>query len=667
MLRSLVGSEMCIRDRYRPTGNTCDIFKNINFGTTLSKVIVSQLNQLPITNGEEFFDKTNYFRQYLSTFNEFENVQDTLMFITQSKDPANILLKIESVQVQDINNADINFESTKAFNSYASIHLSNKYIQNDLLRNAYTSQYIKESVVENSCWYSLIIDTYKEPMEKYYKKGFKLTYETLHQMLFPDTELKGSNNGASYKDVLPFFKKYKLAVCLFDYQMNLITRFEPDNNRNKDISPDIIYVVHHNNHVFKLNNNLKSLAITVERCSLIIAEPNTHYYLGKSKERECRIINDFDGLKAIIEDKTIEGDVVLIYNGVCCKDLWIQVYEELKYEPEILMKDNKISFSNMRLQNINGKNIFIEVYQEEGVTFANDEIMKNEAIFKNYLNKKGNASDVLISKQYLSHYNYEVESMLKEYSIGPLVGSFDMYGNDLPVIENDFNKYYTSIYNDLEYLPVVNAFDKFVNYDNHEIEKYTLYYVGKTNGLYEYPINDFSLCFGINLKEVQCNIISYLRPSKLVKNNASDIINDIYNDGTLTKTMRKNIINHIIGKLNKTYNTKFNTQLFTSEEECNYFVNKYEGVKKRIPIGIDRYLYVNYIEKKSEMTEGFKLISYLIYDIARRKLLDLKTKFEKFGFTVYGCNTDALYMNNDHELFEQFKECNMDMYDDKTR
>ena len=54
----------------------------------------------------------------------------------------------------------------------------------------------------------------------------------------------------------------------------------------------------------------------------------------------------------------------------------------------------------------------------------------------------------------------------------------------------------------------------------------------------------------------------------------------------------------------------------------------------------------------------------MIYDTARKRLLDLKDKLENFGFKVYGCNTDALYFNNDYELFEKFKEYNHEMYDD---
>jgi len=649
---------------YQPTGNDYYLSKTINFAGSLAKKILNELKHLPNTRGDEYLEMGNYFREYLSEFEGFDDFNEKFYDLIVSKEPKDILMKISHVNIQNVDVAPLTFELAKAYDSTHALHLSNKFISNHIKTNSYTSQYVNENFLVGSCWYSLIIDTYKESIEKRYK-NFDLTYDSLHQILFPEQPLKDDYNGASYKDVLPFFKKYKLAICLFDMSMNLITRYEPD-IRNRNVNPRIIYVIYHNEHVFRLNHNLKELEQTLERCALKITEPNTKFFLSKSKPTDCKIIKSFEDLKAIIEDKTIKGDIKLIYNGLCCKDLWIRTYNELKYEPEILMKDGKVDFSHLQLKNINDQNITIEIYNEKGVNFSNDEIFNDDNIFKNYINKKNNACDALISRKYLSHYNYQVGQMLKDYAIVPMVGSFDLHGKDIQCIDNDYNKYYTSIYNNLEYLPVINSFDRFCNYDGHKLEKYTLYYVAKTNKEYEYPINDFSLCFGINLDKVECDIISYLRPSKLVKNDASTIIQDIYNDKSLTDTMKKNIINHIIGKFNKTYNKKFASQLFTNENECNSFVQKYDGKKKLIPIDIDKYLYVNYIEKKSIMTEGFKLISFLIYDTARKKLLELKKRFENFGFIVYGCNTDAIYINNDYELFEQFKECYADMYDEKA-
>ena len=44
----------------------------------------------------------------------------------------------------------------------------------------------------------------------------------------------------------------------------------------------------------------------------------------------------------------------------------------------------------------------------------------------------------------------------------------------------DLNKAYTSNLMDMKKFPVFNSFDKYMEYDNHDIEDYTMYYVQAT-------------------------------------------------------------------------------------------------------------------------------------------------------------------------------------------
>jgi hypothetical protein len=50
---------------------------------------------------------------------------------------------------------------------------------------------------------------------------------------------------------------------------------------------------------------------------------------------------------------------------------------------------------------------------------------------------------------------------------------------------------------------------------------------------------------------------------------------------------------------------------------------------------------VNTIEKETMFTEGFRLISLLIYDTSHKQLLDFKDKLIGFGIKVYGCNNQC--------------------------
>jgi hypothetical protein len=65
---------------------------------------------------------------------------------------------------------------------------------------------------------------------------------------------------------------------------------------------------------------------------------------------------------------------------------------------------------------------------------------------------------------------------------------------------------------------------------------------------------------------------------------------------------------------------------------------------------------VNYIQKSTDLDEGFKLISLLIYDIAHKKLIELKKQLESVDIQCYKCNTDCIYIEKDESKLLTFKE-----------
>ncbi len=220
---------------------------------------------------------------------------------------------------------------------------------------------------------------------------------------------------------------------------------------------------------------------------------------------------------------------------------------------------------------------------------------------------------------------------------GGLVGSFIANSMDetLQCYEIDFIKFYTSIFVGLKYLPVVHSFDNFIAYSKDmKVEDYSLYYVEKKNDKLNYPLNRFELCYGINIKNRLCGltIISVLRPSKLYPNPAKDEIKTLYENGNLSIDMKKSIVNSLIGMMDKRFNTKSFCSAFASEDECNFTVkvrceDKAKKIVRKAPDGRD--IFIAYSECKTELIDGFKLISYLIKDTANKLLFDLKKSLNR--------------------------------------
>jgi len=620
---------------------------------------LSKYHLIPDYEYEVYNEKTknlddSSFKNMISEFNEYNDFKNVYDDVTRYHD---VLLVIKSLKMEDPKDAPIEFQKAEAFDDLNSVYLSNPFIKYDQLNNdektIYKNGYVKKNYIKRSCWYSLIIDIFKVPIENYRKK-IVLNYQSLQDIMKKNILLGKDENGATYNDVVNFFIFFKIALRTFDVNMNLIPEmcYEPE-KRNNNFSPQILYVVFHNKHIYHLNHNLESLCKKISKVNSIIEAPSNNYYLKKCDNLDdVLLIYTFEDLQKVIYDKNKTGNIRLIYQDESCKDLWIKLYSEMKYEANILMKDGKLDFTNLRLMNINEKNIMIDTYQEKDVYYLNSELQDNKK-FKNYILKKNNAIDHLLNKNYISYYSEQVDEMLKKYKKPPLHGAFDYFEETIQCSMLDFNKFYTSILNSLEYLPVINRFDNFVDYKNEIIEDYNLYFV--LNEDLDYPVNPYSLCFGMNIKDVDVKIISFLKPSKLKKNCGMDIIKDLYNDETLSPTMRKNIINHIIGKYNKGKNTKFSATLFRDEGECNYAVKKYGGIKKKLRIDENTTLNVNYIEKSTNLNEGFKLLSLLIYDVSHKILMNLKKNLESLDIQCYKCNTDCIYFEQNESKLLEFK------------
>ena len=598
------------------------------------------------------------FMDTIKDFNEFQEFESNYATFSQSAD---ILIRVFDVSLSKAIDQPMNYAEDFAYDDGSNLHLANQYIKTDLLQNYYSSSYVQNNFLPRSCWLSLLLEIYKEPVEKYLKKT-KLTYESIHEII-SDGPLNKESNGYSFNQVVKFFQKFKLGLYMFDIAFNIVNKYEPE-RRNKDINPEYLYVIFHNGHIYHLNHDLHKLSHKLDAYieKPVVTSPSDKYSLFKHKEIEnkVQIIHSFDDLKSIILDCNLSGDINLFYNHSCL-DLWMRLRTDLKYEAIVRMKDCKLNFDTIVLKNINEKNIVISTYSEVGVNI--DKTFETETMLHNYLEKKSNVLDKLLNRNYISNYSEQFSEMIREYSCGPLIGSFEMNYEKIECIEIDFNKYYTSILRDILKFPVINSFDLFAEYKGQAIDDYSLYFVEKKNYDIVYPINLFSLCYGMNIKDCleNLNIISFLVPSKLKVNISSGIIDDVYSDETLTEKMKKDIFNHAIGMFNKSSNKNTFTAVSDSREEANKLRKEYTG--RIIPIHLEEEkVYMNYVEARRETIDGFKMISHLIYDIANKRLFDLKKKVEMAGIKVLKCNTDCLMLEKDDDKFKTFYDANRDMF-----
>ena len=119
---------------------------------------------------------------------------------------------------------------------------------------------ITPNLKANSCYFNLILSTYKEAIENVYNSNEErlyrdLTAESFCQIL--GIENKEQDLGLSIRSSLKFFEKFHLGLIVVNIYDDVIFKYIPPVRHNR-IYPQTLYVLVYNNHCFKLNSNEKA-------------------------------------------------------------------------------------------------------------------------------------------------------------------------------------------------------------------------------------------------------------------------------------------------------------------------------------------------------------------------------------------------------------------------
>ena len=187
----------------------------------------------------------------------------------------------------------------------------------------------------------------------------------------------------------------------------------------------------------------------------------------------------------------------------------------------------------------------------------------------------------LVSRRQLSTYDINILNFEKLTMMTPLTCSIGYTNRAL--IGIDVNKAYTSNLMDMYQFPVFNSFDRYHEYDQHQIEDYTMYYIKSTNNNTSSAIlfgSLYSRAYGYKLNRIDKSlfqILAHKRPSNLVKSNAMELIKKLYDNDQIPSDTKKSIINVLLGLLEKKMNKNIDCKLFVNKSEAQYYIEESGG------------------------------------------------------------------------------------------
>lgn len=567
--------------------------------------------------------------------------------------------------VEDVSYSDP-FESneidypTHLANDDNAIPFQSKYITFDYVDGKmvvpYSTDYIKENFIYRACWYSVIIDTFKNSWDSWYKNN-PLTYSFLYK-LFHGVEMEDNCDMSLNFDTVvnKFFKPYKIGVVLFDVNYLIRCKYLPRDNglsRNKHITPNVLYVMLHQKHITRINKDLNSLTKKLDVFEKEVQlEVRPTFTLPKEKDnRTFRVIDNVDDIIKVITEG--EDDYIEVIYNQDLMVLWREIRDNIDFEMEIHFVGNTIS--SLKYEDLKKTILIKDVYSMD----AGQLFFDNETEYVNFVNSKNTFSTKLLNKNYLSRYSENVNQVFHTYTRGGVIGGFDTSVDDYNLLALDYNKYYTKQLMNMPYIPVINSFDNFVEYKGEDIEEMNLYIYEKLDDELTYPLQRQGIIYGFNIKRRNPNVklIAVLQPNTLKENKTKLFINELYDNDEIDLDVKKFIVNQTIGMTNKKFNKKYYSRAFTNKEDAVSNYTKYGGglfehylytldeLNKDIYDSTDEKIYFHYCHQKVELEEGFYPIGLFILDSAEAELFDLVDKARLQGMKVYGVNTDCVYVD----------------------
>lgn len=623
---------------------------------------------------------------YDEEFNDLYNAYNTYFNCIIIKSVSNGFIQKQTIKDALFESVKLHFDDKEGgiYHKFIDYNINHEAKTFGELFNLKIDDYTRDNYKSNSCYINTLVDTFHSAFSKNKHYSFNATYDDFIDLFdFDKKKLTDNNIGLTINESIKFFEKFNLGLCVLGV-FGVIKVFMPE-KINTNIKPNKLYIVVSNGHCYQVNDKVNEFVQKIKYVwkpneqmdeDLSSYKPSNRYIIRKKEDDIIHDVNFIKNIDCVYKDikNTNDEDKCIkkyIYDDDLLDLLKDMMYDKKGYIPDVVFSDGCIKSLKFKICGILGT-------IEKSTNNENDkDVVLNPNTYKIYHEQFNKFNSQLLCDEYMSYYNPINREIEKQYKMMPMTGYFD----DDDICNDKYNgldsrKAYTSDLYDLEYYPIYGYFDIWKVYNDEKIEDYNQYIVRcDENTILSkilFPFT-YSRCTGYKLnriKNIDYQILYFKKPSKLVKSNSKEIIDEVYqykfsDDEKENSKCRKDIVNLNIGLLGKCKNKKTVCKVFKNIDEASYYACKYGGNIKDLSYSDEENeVFINkrnvyLLDKKfeTELINGFLPIHEMIYDIRSLKNYQTCVKLLKNKIKVYGVKTDCILFNkkdNDKvkELFD---------------
>ena len=214
-----------------------------------------------------------------------------------------------------------------------------------------TKQSFKEALASkgehraSECWINTIYDNFQDKLLRPDKTKNVITRETILDVLGRNEE--DIKDGLTIDEVLPFFKKYKLKLRVYDVFYNLIFKYEPD---TPNFNNPALFCVTDGDHIYTLNTDLDRLAQKTSSDEFHLST-NSNFYTPEKQEEKAnyRVVDHIDEIMDVLRElgNTDEEKVVYLVHKTDNLEAIVWQLYDAGYRPNLKYGIGKLSWVSL--------------------------------------------------------------------------------------------------------------------------------------------------------------------------------------------------------------------------------------------------------------------------------------------------------------------------------
>ena len=534
---------------------------------------------------------------------------------------------------------------------------------------------------ENECWINHLLETCEGTELTREKRGSlakTLSRKKILELL-KTTEEDIHEYGISINNMKKVFQFFNLPVKLYNYQCQLIFQYIPS-DYSRGHRKRIFTALIKNNHIYPINANQDRLCQLGGQRSLEFTASKNFYITDKTEPPKYKMFSHINELLKLTE----KDEYYLIHKDNNLIDVLYQL-KKVGYEPYIRYKAGRISDLRIKFRykhlkksvvyNVSTQDLSKDTLERDIATDTEEKYNRiAEAMFN--FNKK------LFSSSHMSQYDdVDIEILDECRTVVPL-GYLEKNVEFKNLVEIDRTKAFTWAFNQINKIPIFNAFDSWKAWDGtldiNKLSSLTLYKVEVSKGNMFFN-KKFNIIYGRFLRKMDLSnikIIYYKIPSYIHKVNYKSIVDELWetqlgDDEDDDKQIKKKIANINFGMLEKSNNTAQRSVIFNSLKEACHYQRKHGGriyaleeetcIRKMVDLNEETddeeeeedkttfgetYYVLNTTDRKT-LVNGFRYIKELLLQYHNYAMYEAYTKLEEKGVKVYGVKSDAFTIHQD--------------------